>query len=112
MAQIISFEQNRKESSLVKRMKQYRQLKEKYPNATFLFRCGDFYECYDRDAREASRVLGITLTKQAEVYMAGFPHHALDTYLPKLVRAGYKVAIVDEYEDPKRMKKLVKRTEL
>ena len=108
MAQIISFEQNRKEQGLVKRMEQYRQFKEQYPNATILFRCGDFYECYDRDAREVSRVLGITLTKRDEVYMAGFPHYALDIYLPKLIKAGYKVAIVDEYEDPKRLKKLAK----
>ena len=79
-----------------------------------LFRCGDFYETYSTDAIVASEILGITLTKRANgkgktVEMAGFPHHALDTYLPKLVRAGKRVAICDQLEDPKMTKKLVKR---
>ena len=92
-------------------MKQYRELKEKHPDAMLLFRCGDFYETYEDDAAEAAKVLGITLTKSTTtgVRMAGFPHHALDTYLPKLIRAGKRVAICDQLEDPKLTKKLVKR---
>ena len=79
-----------------------------------LFRCGDFYETYSEDAVAAAEILGITLTKRANgqaktVEMAGFPHHALDTYLPKLIRAGRRVAICDQLEDPKTTKKLVKR---
>jgi DNA mismatch repair protein MutS len=95
-------------------MKQYNAFKAKYPDAVLLFRVGDFYETFSSDARTASAVLGITLTKRSngkasEVELAGFPHHALDTYLPKLVRAGYKVAICDQLEDPKLAKGIVKR---
>lgn len=95
-------------------MKQYFELKAKHPDAIMLFRCGDFYETYSEDAVTASEILGITLTKRANgqgktVEMAGFPHHALDTYLPKLIRAGRRIAICDQLEDPKATKKLVKR---
>ena len=95
-------------------MKQFFELKAKHPDAVMLFRCGDFYETYSEDAIVASEILGITLTKRANgqakhVEMAGFPFHALDTYLPKLVRAGKRVAICDQLEDPKMTKKLVKR---
>lgn len=95
-------------------MKQFYQLKAKNPDAILLFRCGDFYETYDKDAAVASQVLGITLTRrnnkgQSSTEMAGFPHHALDTYLPRLIRAGFRVAICDQLEDPKLAKKLVKR---
>ncbi|WP_370520876.1 DNA mismatch repair protein MutS [Bacteroides sp. 214] len=95
-------------------MKQFLDLKAKHPDAVMLFRCGDFYETYSTDAIIASEILGITLTKRANgkektVEMAGFPFHALDTYLPKLVRAGKRVAICDQLEDPKATKKLVKR---
>ena len=95
-------------------MKQFFDFKAKYPEALLLFRCGDFYETYCEDAITASRILGITLTHRNNGYnkgdeMAGFPHHALDTYLPKLIRAGKRVAICDQLEDPKLTKKLVKR---
>jgi DNA mismatch repair protein MutS len=95
-------------------MKQFLDLKAKHPDAVMLFRCGDFYETYSTDAVIASDILGITLTKRANgkgktIEMAGFPHHALDTYLPKLIRAGKRVAICDQLEDPKMTKKLVKR---
>ena len=95
-------------------MKQFFELKAKHPDAIMLFRCGDFYETYSEDAVVASEILGITLTKRANgqgksVEMAGFPHHALDTYLPKLIRAGKRVAICDQLEDPELTKKLVKR---
>lgn len=95
-------------------MKQFLDLKAKHPDAVILFRCGDFYETYSTDAVVASEILGITLTKRANgkgktIEMAGFPHHALDTYLPKLIRAGKRVAICDQLEDPKLTKKLVKR---
>jgi DNA mismatch repair protein MutS len=96
-------------------MKQFFELKAKHPDAVLLFRCGDFYETYAQDAVEASQILGITLTKRnngnqtKSLEMAGFPHHALDTYLPKLIRAGRRVAICDQLEDPKLAKKLVKR---
>ena len=97
-------------------MKQFFSFKEKYPDALLLFRCGDFYETYCDDAVDASRILGITLTHRnngagakGKDEMAGFPHHALDTYLPKLIRAGRRVAICDQLEDPKLTKKLVKR---
>ncbi len=95
-------------------MKQFLDLKAKHPDAVMLFRCGDFYETYSTDAVVAAEILGITLTKRANgkgktIEMAGFPHHALDTYLPKLVRAGKRVAICDQLEDPKLTKKLVKR---
>ena len=96
-------------------MKQFFDFKAKYPEALLLFRCGDFYETYCEDAIVASRILGITLTHRNNGAgakgdeMAGFPHHALDTYLPKLIRAGKRVAICDQLEDPKLTKKLVKR---
>lgn len=95
-------------------MKQYLSIKQKHPDAVLLFRVGDFYETFGEDAILASGVLGITLTRRANgaasfVELAGFPHHALDTYLPKLVRAGYKVAICDQLEDPKLAKTIVKR---
>ena len=95
-------------------MKQFLDLKAKHPDAVMLFRCGDFYETYSTDAVVASEILGITLTKRANgkgktIEMAGFPHHALDTYLPKLIRAGKRVAICAQLEDPKLTKKLVKR---
>ena len=95
-------------------MKQFLDLKAKHPDAVMLFRCGDFYETYSTDAVVASEILGITLTKRANgkgktIEMAGFPHHALDTYLPKLIRAGKRVAICDQLGDPKLTKKLVKR---
>ena len=98
-------------------MKQFYDLKAKHPDALMLFRCGDFYETYCEDAVAASEILGITLTKRSggagkkedAKQMAGFPHHALDTYLPKLIRAGRRVAICDQLEDPKLTKKLVKR---
>lgn len=97
-------------------MAQFRDLKKKYPDALMLFRCGDFYETYCEDAIIAAQVLGITLThrnnkgaKTAATEMAGFPYHALDTYLPRLIRAGHRVAICDQLEDPKLTKKLVKR---
>ncbi|MCD6012268.1 MAG: mutS [Flavipsychrobacter sp.] len=95
-------------------MKQHKDIKAKYPDAVLLFRVGDFYETFSEDAHIASRVLGITLTKRsngaaATVDLAGFPHHALDTYLHKLVKAGYRVAICDQLEDPKLTKGIVKR---
>ncbi len=95
-------------------MKQYIAMKQKHPDAILLFRVGDFYETFSEDAVAASEILGITLTRRANgsaqyVELAGFPHHALDTYLPKLVRAGKRVAICEQLEDPKTTKKLVKR---
>jgi len=95
-------------------MKQYYDIKEKHPDAILLFRVGDFYETFSNDAIKASQILGITLTKRANgaasyVELAGFPHHALDTYLPKLVRAGQRVAVCEQLEDPKKTKKIVKR---
>ena len=105
---------NEEEIVLTPMMKQFQDLKAKHPDAVMLFRCGDFYETYSTDAIVAAEILGITLTKRANgkgktIEMAGFPHHALDTYLPKLVRAGKRVAICDQLEDPKMTKKLVKR---
>ena len=105
----------KKDGELTPMMKQFFDLKAKHPDAVLLFRCGDFYETYCDDAVVASRILGITLTKRNNGAgikgdeMAGFPYHALDTYLPKLVRAGKRVAICDQLEDPKLTKKLVKR---
>jgi DNA mismatch repair protein MutS len=95
-------------------MKQYNSVKAKYPDAILLFRVGDFYETFGDDAVKASKVLGIVLTKRANgsashIELAGFPHHSLDSYLPKLVRAGYRVAICDQLEDPKMVKGIVKR---
>ncbi|MCR5131801.1 MAG: DNA mismatch repair protein MutS [Prevotella sp.] len=104
-----------KDKGLTPMMKQFFTFKEKYPDAVLLFRCGDFYETYSEDAVIASRILGITLTRRnnggntGDTEMAGFPHHALDTYLPKLIRAGRRVAICDQLEDPKLTKTLVKR---
>lgn len=95
-------------------MKQYNEVKAKYPDAILLFRVGDFYETFGADAIKTAQVLGITLTKRANgsashIELAGFPHHSIDTYLPKLVRAGYRVAICDQLEDPKMVKGIVKR---
>ena len=102
------------QESLTPMMKQFNEMKAKHPDAVLLFRVGDFYETYGADAVTAAEILGITLTRRSSVIggtteMAGFPHHALDTYLPKLVRAGKRVAICDQLEDPKLTKKLVKR---
>ena len=107
----------KKDNELTPMMKQFFSFKAQHPDALLLFRCGDFYETYLQDAVDASRILGITLTRRsngqqsggAPTEMAGFPYHALDTYLPKLVRAGRRVAICDQLEDPKLTKKLVKR---
>ena len=94
-------------------MKQYNAIKAKYPDALLLFRVGDFYETFGQDAIVASKILEIILTNRANgssrIELAGFPHHALDNYLPKLVRAGHRVAICDQLEDPKKTKKIVKR---
>ena len=95
-------------------MKQYNAIKVKYPGALLLFRVGDFYETFGEDAVKASKVLDIVLTKRgngsaSEIELAGFPHHALDSYLPKLVRAGNRVAICDQLEDPRFVKGIVKR---
>ena len=95
-------------------MKQYNAIKAKHPDALLLFRVGDFYETFGEDAIKASKILGIVLTRRANgsatyIELAGFPHHSLDTYLPKLVRAGHRVAICDQLEDPKLTKKIVKR---
>jgi DNA mismatch repair protein MutS len=105
---------SKKEIAETPLMKQHKEIKAKYPDAVLLFRVGDFYETFGEDAIIASRVLGITLTKRANgsassVELAGFPHHALDTYLHKLVKAGYRVAICDQLEDPKSVKGIVKR---
>ena len=95
-------------------MKQYYDIKTKHPDAILLFRVGDFYETFGEDAIKTSEILGITLTRRANgsahfVELAGFPYHALDTYLPRLVRAGQRVAICEQLEDPKLTKKIVKR---
>lgn len=90
-------------------MKQYNPIKAKYPDAILLFRVGDFYETFGQDAIEASKILGITLTSRAGVELAGFPYHAVDTYLPKLIRAGKRCAICEQLEDPKMVKGIVKR---
>src|SRR6187399_753870 len=95
-------------------MQQYSRIKAKYPDAILLFRVGDFYETFGHDAIKTANVLGIVLTKRgngsaSEIELAGFPHHALDTYLPKLVRAGDRVAICDQLEDPRFVKGIVKR---
>jgi len=103
-----------KEAKETPLMKQYNQIKAKYPGALLLFRVGDFYETFGEDAVKASKVLNIVLTKRANgsashIELAGFPHHAMDNYLPKLVRAGHRVAICDQLEDPKSVKGIVKR---
>ena len=95
-------------------MLQYNAIKAKYPGALLLFRVGDFYETFGADAVKASGILGIVLTKRGNgsgthIELAGFPHHSLETYLPKLVRAGQRVAICDQLEDPKTTKTIVKR---
>src|ERR1700744_4935009 len=95
-------------------MQQYNAIKVKYPGALLLFRVGDFYETFGEDAVKAAGILGIVLTRRANgaathIELAGFPHHSLDTYLPKLVRAGHRVAICDQLEDPKMTKTIVKR---
>src|SRR5678815_146468 len=95
-------------------MKQYYGIKAKYPDALLLFRVGDFYETFGEDAVRTAAVLGIVLTRRANgkgtfIELAGFPHHSLDTYLPKLVRAGHRVAICDQLEDPRFVKGIVKR---
>src|SRR3954469_21213735 len=95
-------------------MQQHNAIKARYPDAILLFRVGDFYETFGEDAIVASRVLGITLTKRnngaaSASELAGFPHHALDTYLHKLVKAGHRVAVCDQLEDPKQAKGVVKR---
>lgn len=106
----------KEKDELTPMMRQFHDLKKQHPDAILLFRCGDFYETYCADAVTASQVLGITLTRRsskgaqtAATEMAGFPHHALDTYLPRFIRAGYRVAICDQLEDPKLTKKLVRR---
>ncbi|HNW77171.1 MAG TPA: DNA mismatch repair protein MutS, partial [Bacteroidales bacterium] len=105
-----------KEKSIVDTplMKQYGSIKAKYPDALLLFRVGDFYETFGEDAVKASSILGIVLTKRANgsassIELAGFPHHSLDLYLPKLVKAGLRVAVCDQLEDPKLAKNIVKR---
>ena len=95
-------------------MRQYNAIKAKYPDALLLFRVGDFYETFGTDAIKAAGILGITLTKrgagsESEIELAGFPHHSINTYLPKLVKAGERVAICDQLEDPKQTKNIVKR---
>ena len=95
-------------------MRQYNEIKAKYPDAILLFRVGDFFETFGEDAVRAASILGITLTKRANgaashVELAGFPHHALETYLPKLVKAGQRVVVCEQLEDPKLAKKIVKR---
>ena len=109
--------QKKNDDGLTPMMRQFYTFKNEHPDALLLFRCGDFYETYANDAVEAAKILGITLTRRsngknpssAAMEMAGFPHHALDTYLPKLIRAGKRVAICDQLEDPKLTKTLVKR---
>ena len=103
-----------KKASETPLMKQYYSIKTKYPDAILLFRVGDFYETFGEDAIKASKVLGIVLTKRANgsasfIELAGFPHHSVDAYLPKLVRAGFRVAICEQLEDPKMTKTIVKR---
>ena len=95
-------------------MQQYNKIKQTYPDAILLFRVGDFYETFGSDAVKAAEILGIVLTKRAngsqtDLELAGFPHHSVDTYLPKLVKAGYRVAICEQLEDPKMTKTIVKR---
>jgi DNA mismatch repair protein MutS len=110
----VTKEKDQQGVALTPLMKQYNAIKAKYPDALLLFRVGDFYETFGSDAIKASEILGIILTRRANgsaqyIELAGFPHHSLDTYLPKLVRAGYRVAICDQLEDPKMTKTIVKR---
>lgn len=111
---MVEKEKSKKEKGKTPLMRQYYKIKERHPGAILLFRMGDFYETFEEDARTVSRVLGITLTRRAngqaeDVPLAGFPHHALDNYLPKLVQAGMRVAICEQLEDPKFARKVVKR---
>ena len=115
---MISLQDRKKErtmaagENLTPMMKQFYSVKAQHPEALLLFRCGDFYETYGEDAVTASKILGIVLTRRSnalETAMAGFPYHSIDTYLPKLVLAGHKVAVCDQLEDPKLTKKIVKR---
>lgn len=111
MAKKLAKPKAKKETPL---MKQYNAIKAKYPDAVLLFRVGDFYETFGKDAIHASQILGITLTKRANgaashIELAGFPHHSLDTYLPKLIKAGQRVAICDQLEEPQKGKKIVRR---
>ena len=111
ISEILAKTKGKKETPL---MKQYNSIKAKYPDAILLFRVGDFYETFGEDAKKAAEVLGIILTKrgagsESETALAGFPHHSLNTYLPKLVKAGLRVAICDQLENPKLTKKIVKR---
>lgn len=94
------------EKELTPMMKQFKDLKKKHPDALLLFRCGDFYETYGDDAKDISNILAITLTRRTGLAMAGFPYHALDCYLPKFIRAGRRVAICDQIEDPKSTKRV------
>ena len=102
------------DNGLTPMMRQFFEMKKKHPDALLLFRCGDFYETYGDDAVEGSKILGITLTRRNNaathdgMAMAGFPHHALDTYLPKLIRAGKRVAICDQLEDPKKKREAIR----
>ena len=109
----MAIKSNKTKSKDTPLMRQFNEIKAKYPDAMLLFRVGDFYETFNDDARKASKILGIVLTKRAngsaDDALAGFPHHSLDTYLPKLVRAGVRVAVCDQLEDPKATKGIVKR---
>lgn len=110
MAQEANINQSNIKIEMSPMMKQFYEFKAKYPDALLLFRCGDFYETYEDGAETIARELGITLSKRADgTKEAGFPHHALDVYLPKLVRNGHRIAICDQLEDPRLTKKLVKR---
>ena len=114
MAVILGFMAGASSDKETPLMKQYHSIKAQYPGAILLFRVGDFYETFSEDARIASKVLGIVLTKRSngaasDQDLAGFPHHSLDNYLPRLVKAGYRVAICDQLEDPKKTKTIVKR---
>ncbi len=111
---LVKVAKDKKEKKETPLMKQYNAIKRKHPDALLLFRVGDFYETFGEDAITASKVLGIVLTHRkngaaAKMELAGFPHHSIDTYLPKLVRAGFRVAICDQLEDPKATKTIVKR---
>ena len=103
----------KKEKKVTPLMQQYNAIKAKYPKSMLLFRVGDFYETFGKDAIKASHILGIVLTRRnngnSKIELSGFPHHSLDNYLPKLVRAGERVAICDQLEDPKTVKGIVKR---
>ena len=107
-------EEQEQKSGKTELMRQYERVKAEHPDAIVLFRMGDFYETFGTDAIETSAILGITLTRRANggaatVELAGFPHHAIDAYLPRLVRAGKRVAICEQLEDPKQAKGVVKR---